>query len=72
MSSLIPVEGNGNFARDPISGAVLNINTADVYQARLSKAARKRAALANDNRIQEISDRMDSLDHKLNLILEKL
>lgn len=36
----IPVEGNSSLARDPVTGAIININSTEIAQAKMRKALR--------------------------------
>ena len=73
--SLLPVEGHSGFARNSVSGAIVNINKNDIQVARNRKARDKQLnqeRLDTKEAIGSLQDQMDSLDKKLNLILEKL
>lgn len=41
MAEKLPIDGHINLVRDPVSGAVLNINKSSIRQAREAKALRK-------------------------------
>jgi hypothetical protein len=75
MKNLVPVEGSTSLARDTRSKAIVNINKSEVDQARARKTARR--ALENERiaareQVDEMQIRIDRIDHKLNLILEKM
>lgn len=40
--NLIPVKGNGSLVRDAQSGAIININTTEINEARERKALRQK------------------------------
>lgn len=42
MTNYIPVNGNSSLARDPKTGAIVNINTQEINDARERKAARNK------------------------------
>lgn len=65
---LIPVEGHKGLARDPKSGAVLNINKDEIQQARARKAQRRDEA----KRLDKLEDDVDDIKLMLTQILEKL
>lgn len=74
MSKLMPIEGSSSM-RNSVSGAIVNVNKREVDMARLRKAtAEKKALELNETnaKVDRLQEQMDSLDHKLNLILEKL
>jgi hypothetical protein len=75
MADLIPLKGNPSFARDPSSNAIININTQEIYNAKQRKAKRlEQEALisSNDAKITLMNEQLDSLENKINLILEKI
>jgi uncharacterized FlaG/YvyC family protein len=74
--NLINVEGHlGDLARDPSSGAILNINKTEIQNAREAKRIRQQKALEEKN-LKETVDRLQSemsdIKRLLSTIVEKL
>lgn len=68
MSNYIPVNGNSSLARDPKTGAIVNINTQEINEARDRKAARnkeKQEFQQLKNEVAEIKDLLKQLVEKL-------
>lgn len=63
----IKVEGHQNLARDPISGAVLNINRNEIQNAKLAKQKRKE----KDRKIEELEKSLNDVRSMLEKLLEK-
>ena len=72
---LIPVEGKPDLARDPVTGAIVNINTNEIKAARERKQKRKMQQaefqqLRND--VDSLKDDMNDVKVLLTKIAEKL
>lgn len=66
--SYIKVEGSSSLARDPNSGAIININKDEIVKARLAKKQRE-----NKNReFEELKNEVGELKELLNKLVEKL
>lgn len=65
---LIKVENMSGLARDKNSGAVLNINTSAVHQARKAKEKRKKER----EEIESLKQDVKEIKHMLTQIVEKL
>lgn len=63
----IPVEGNSSLARDPVTGAIININTTEIAQARLRKAMRRQ----QQNEIEQLKNDMTQLKQLVAQLIEK-
>ena len=63
----IPVEGNSSLARDPVTGAIININTTEIAQARLRKAMRRQ----QQNEIEQLKDDVTQLKQLVAQLIEK-
>ena len=72
---MIPVEGRPGLARDPRSGAILNINKAEIRAAKARKIAmaqeeeRKKQLFAD---VEELKEDMSDIKELLLTIKEKL
>ena len=72
---MIPVEGRPGLARDPRSGAILNINTTEIRAAKARKIAlaqeeeRKKQLFAD---VEELKEDMSDIKELLLTIKEKL
>ena len=72
---MIPVEGRPGLARDPRSGAILNINSAEIRAAKARKIAmaqeeeRKKQLFAD---VEELKEDMSDIKELLLTIKEKL
>lgn len=56
MRQLIPVKGNSSLARDPKTGAILNINRTEIGQARERKALRQNSIKEVEQLKSDVSD----------------
>jgi hypothetical protein len=68
MKRLIPVEGNSSLARDPQTGAVININTQEISEARDRKALKlkeKQRMLQLENDVADIKQMLTKLFERL-------
>tara|TARA_A200000159_G_scaffold21439_1_gene18284 strand:- start:1076 stop:1279 length:204 start_codon:yes stop_codon:yes gene_type:complete len=64
----VKVEGSSSLARDPHSGAIININKDEIAKARLAKKQRE-----NKNReFEELKNEVSELKELLNKLVEKL
>lgn len=74
-TDLIPVGGHENLARDPKSGAILNINKHEIENARVQKKIRKQR-LEEQEKLKETVDQlqneMKEIKGLLSQIAEKL
>jgi hypothetical protein len=72
---MIPVDGHSGLARDPKSGAIININSTDIEKAKLMKKKRREAA-QNDEQlrteVKTLQNEVSDIKIILNKILEKL
>ena len=62
------VEGHSGLARDPNSGAIVNINKDEIQKARETKAKRQK----QKSEFQELRQDVDELKVLLNKLVEKL
>jgi len=72
---MIPVQGHSGLARDPKSGAIININSTDIEKAKLMKKKRREAAQNDEQLRTEVStlqNEVSDIKIILNKILEKL
>jgi len=67
MSKLIRVEGHPGLARDPVSGAIVNINKSEIERARKRKAA----ARENSKRIDKLEQDIGEIKSILLQMLEE-
>ena len=68
MIKLIPVEGNRSLARDSQTGAIVNINTQEISEARDRKALKqkeKQRMLQLENDVAEIKEMLTKLFERL-------
>jgi len=74
-TDLIPVEGYENLARDPKSGAILNINKLEIENARVQKEIRKKR-LEEQEKLKETVSQLETdvkeIKSLLSQIAEKL
>lgn len=74
-NDLIPVEGYENLARDPKTGAILNINKREIQNAREQKRVRKQR-LQEQEQLKETVDKLENemqeIKSLLSQIVEKL
>jgi len=68
MKQYIAVDGNSGLARDPNSGAIININKDEIKKARLAKSQRKN----KDREFEELKHEVSELKELLNKLVEKL
>ena len=68
MSRYVPVEGHPDLVRDAESGAILNMNSAAIHQAREKKKLRQQKQLQE----KEDRERLDSLESDISEIKEAL
>lgn len=66
MRQLIPVKGNSSLARDPRTGAIVNINTSEIQLARQRKAQR----LQDKQENQQLRQRVDRLEQLVMQLIE--
>ena len=67
MIKLKRVEGYPGLARDPVSGAIININTAEIDRAKKIK----RASKENQNRIDKLEQDIGEIKNILLKMLEE-
>jgi|SaaInl85LU_5_DNA_1037374.scaffolds.fasta_scaffold55928_2 hypothetical protein len=67
-SNYIMVEGSSNLARDPNTGAIVNINKDDIAKAREAKNKRKN----KDREFEELKNEVSEIKELLNKLVEKL
>lgn len=75
MSELVKVEGHGDLARDPKSGAVLNINRTEIQNARELKRARKLKKQEEENlkaTVEDLQNEMSDIKQLLSQLVEKM
>ena len=65
---LIKVQGHRNYVRDKNSGAILNINIAEIEEARKRKAER----LEKDKEIESLKNEVSDIKSMLTKVIEKL
>lgn len=68
MKDYIPVAGNSSLARDPKTGAIININTLEINEARERKAARNK----EKQEIQQLKTDVAEIKQLLAKLVEKL
>ena len=72
---IIPVDGYDGLARDVETGSIVNINTSEIERARIRKKARqqqKQAAVEAKARREQLEQRVDNIEQKLDTILSIL
>jgi len=67
MASLIRVEGHPGLARDPVSGAIININNAEIERAKKIK----KASQNNQKRIDKLEQDIGEIKSILLKMLEE-
>lgn len=67
MKQLIKVQNNSNLAKDPISGAVININNKEIEQARLRKKIRQEER----EKLTKLENEMSDIKQMLVKLMEK-
>jgi hypothetical protein len=68
MIKLIPVEGNSSLARDSQTGAIVNINTQEISEARDRKALKQKEKLRMlklENDVADIKEMLTKLFERL-------
>lgn len=68
MDKFIPVKGNGSWVRDSQTGAIVNINTQDINEARDRKALKqkeKQRMLQLENDVADIKEMLTKLFERL-------
>ena len=68
MKRLIPVEGNSSLARDSETGAVVNINTQEISEARDRKALK----LRDKQKMQQLENDVAEIKQMLTKLFERL
>lgn len=68
MENYIPVNGNSSLARDPKTGAIVNINTQEINDARERKAARNK----DKQEFQQLKTEVAEIKQLLKQLVEKL
>ena len=66
---MIPVEGKPGLARDPNSGAILNINSDEIKAARARKRARKQEELKQKQLVEDVETLKQDMSDIKNLLL---
>lgn len=67
MKTYIPVKGNSSLARDPKTGAIVNINTKDINDARERKAAKAK----EKHELQQLKNDVAEIKQLLINLVEK-
>ena len=67
-SNYIMVEGSSNLARDPNTGAIVNINKDDIAKAREAKNKRKN----KDKEFEDLKNEVGEIKELLHKLVEKL
>jgi hypothetical protein len=65
---LIPVEGHSGLARDKRSGAIVNINSTEITQARMRKQKRQQ----EKQEMEQFRSDIDQIKRTLAALLERL
>ncbi len=68
MKNYIPVSGNRSFARDEKTGAIVNINTEEIKEARNRKAAKNK----EKEEFQQLKTEVAEIKQLLKQLVEKL
>ena len=68
MTKLIPVKDHRSLARDARTGAIVNINSNEIEQARAVKAARKQ----KDNEVENLKEDVAALKNDMSDIKQLL
>ena len=66
---MIPVDGKPGLARDPNSGAILNINSDEIKAARARKRARKQEELKRKQLVEDVETLKQDMSDIKNLLL---
>ena len=66
---MIPVDGKPGLARDPNSGAILNINSDEIKAARARKRARKQEELKQKQLVEDVESLKQDMSDIKNLLL---
>lgn len=72
---LIPVEGSPSLARDAVTGAIVNINTSEIQQARARKQLMKQKNSEVEylkSEVAQLKDDVSDIKQLLSKIAEKL
>ena len=75
MKELLNVEGQPDLARDPKSGAILNINRTEIQKAREQKRLRKLRKQEEDNlkeTVSKLENEMSDIKQMLSQLIEKM
>jgi hypothetical protein len=67
MSHLLKVEGHNNLARDPKSGAIININRSEMTKVKAAREARRQEKIE----IQGLKNEVSEIKDLLKQLLEK-
>lgn len=67
MRRMIPVEGNGSLARDAQTGAIININTTEINEARERKALRQK----EKQELQDLKNDVADIKRLLTQLIER-
>lgn len=67
MKKLIPVEGHPQLARDASTGAIVNINTKSLTDARAAKQRRKE----KDQELEQLKEDVAEIKQLLRLLVNK-
>lgn len=68
MNNYIPVKGNSSLARDPKTGAIVNINTQEINDAQARKATRNK----EKQELQQLKTEVAEIKQLLTKLIEKL
>lgn len=68
MKDYIMVDGSSSLARDPKSGAIVNINKDEIKKAREAKEKRKN----RDREFEDLKNEVGEIKELLNKLVEKL
>lgn len=68
MKDYIMVDGSSSLARDPKSGAIVNINKDEIKKAREAKEKRKN----KDREFEDLKNEVGEIKELLNKLVEKL
>ena len=66
---MIPVDGKPGLARDPNSGAILNINSDEIKAARARKRARKQEELKQKQLVEDVETLKQDMSDIKNMLL---
>lgn len=71
MDKLIKVDGHSGFARDPKSGAILNINSTEIERRKEIKRRQRELAEQRDNEIAQLKDEVSEIKSLLYKLIER-